>query len=552
MPDPWHEARSQIADLHCRYEKAWQRLFKYETAFRKANNDNTPVTGMLTTNKNVDEIVRDPPKPLSLSQPFDKDDDLTVMYENFRWMAFAIYYRIKLDGHSFILRRGEPECVVQFWPFTRFCFTKLENDLDDKILSHLCKTAKVDKFSKTAMELEDEGSTGIGIESHPAGRMAGVVPAHVERGLTVDGELEVQESDTSNVLAGNQTVSLDEPNASNPTRQQELQSDEERQAEHDTNENGLIEENTESASIGQQDLSAPMLNWINNGETNSARWDPSPKISLHDEKAIFLGTMPVTNLQVQILQPDGSILLQETTVVPQQTMIADMQPFMFEPKTERALEDPFCIFVPVPISEASTAVSTADMQATSAPMMEISSIVPSQQKVDMFIVEADCQLFGFIPAKIKSRQGLLLDGETVRETVVPIQPSISLGTVFPSLRGSLFDVVAVDNPTFTYAERTLDLAEPAGVRLTADLLFQNKLAPVSDALKNLFNMATPSLHMEAYLGPFVDWQNTFQASSLVFRGSFEAMTLALGDMMTIRRLGVELSCVKQAATKGIS
>jgi hypothetical protein len=158
-----------------------------------------------------------------------------------------------------------------------------------------------------------------------------------------------------------------------------------------------------------------------------------------------------------------------------------------------------------------------------------------------FAYTGDIMLFGLVPAQFFAYQHISTHGFPYHEAAKIKAQRLSLGSLLPELKGSPLDAIALQDPQFGFAERTFDLARPAGLYFETDIVFQGPLQPVADFLKDFFHQGSPAIHFSAYLGQVRDWNHLFAPSSFALRGSLEHVSVKILDVLEFTCIGVELS-----------
>ncbi|KAL0933939.1 uncharacterized protein CTRU02_210738 [Colletotrichum truncatum] len=157
----------------------------------------------------------------------------------------------------------------------------------------------------------------------------------------------------------------------------------------------------------------------------------------------------------------------------------------------------------------------------------------------------DLNLFGLIPSKIYvyEHAGSLLHPYNEEIRIAP-DGSISLGTFMPSLKGSKWDTISLENPILGFQEEvTLDggSSRTKGLYFETDLVFRGALQPVSDFLRDFFHQEKPSLRFSAWLGGSRDYAIPPRPPSFVLRGSLEHVSVNVLDILTFQEIGIELN-----------
>ncbi|KAF5630147.1 uncharacterized protein FTJAE_8298 [Fusarium tjaetaba] len=157
----------------------------------------------------------------------------------------------------------------------------------------------------------------------------------------------------------------------------------------------------------------------------------------------------------------------------------------------------------------------------------------------------DLKLFGLIPSKIYvyEHAGSLLHPYN-EEVKIAAGEAISLGTFIPSLKGSEWDMISLENPILGFQEEvTLDglRRRTRGLYFETDVAFRGAMQPVSDFLQDFFHQEKPAIRFSTWLGGSRDYAIPLSPPSFVLRGSLEHVSVNVLDILTFREIGVELS-----------
>ncbi|KAK3352468.1 hypothetical protein B0T25DRAFT_631239 [Lasiosphaeria hispida] len=169
---------------------------------------------------------------------------------------------------------------------------------------------------------------------------------------------------------------------------------------------------------------------------------------------------------------------------------------------------------------------------------------PGLQTLSNSAIVGDMKLFGLIPAKIYMYEhaGTALHPYNEEIRIAPDGP-LSLGTFMPSLKGSEWDIIALENPILGFQEEIMldgTLSRLNGLYFETDLVFQGALQPVSDFLKDFFHQEKPAIRFSAWLGESRDYGMPLRVPSFQLRGSLEHVSVNILDILTFRQIGVEL------------
>ncbi|KAL2690160.1 hypothetical protein Neosp_004228 [[Neocosmospora] mangrovei] len=160
----------------------------------------------------------------------------------------------------------------------------------------------------------------------------------------------------------------------------------------------------------------------------------------------------------------------------------------------------------------------------------------------------DMKLFGLIPSKIYvyEHAGSVLHPYNEEIKIAP-DGSLSLGTFMPSLKGSEWDMITLENPILGFQEEVMldgSFSRMSGLYFETDLVFRGALQPVSDFLQDFFQQEKPAIRFSAWLGESRDYAKPFSLPSFQLRGSLEHVSVNVLDILTFREIGVELSGYK--------
>lgn len=157
----------------------------------------------------------------------------------------------------------------------------------------------------------------------------------------------------------------------------------------------------------------------------------------------------------------------------------------------------------------------------------------------------DLKLFGLIPSKIYvyEHAGSLLHPYHEEIRISPDGP-ISLGAFIPSLKGSEWDMISLENPILGFQEEAmLDglLSRTKGLYFESELVFRGALQPVSDFFQDFFHQDTPSIRFTAWLDGFRDYAFPPTPPSFVLSGSLDHVSVNVLDVLKFRQIGIELN-----------
>jgi hypothetical protein len=168
---------------------------------------------------------------------------------------------------------------------------------------------------------------------------------------------------------------------------------------------------------------------------------------------------------------------------------------------------------------------------------------PVQVAPPGYVLTGDIQLFGLLPAKLYSFQGTASDG-SVHE-LVTFADDLSLAKLFPDFTDSEFDSIRFQNVQLRYSDRSTADNPSTGTWLEGDVIFQGALQPIADVLHSTFNQANPKLHMEFLIGMDRNWNTLNMPGNFTIRGSLEAVSVKLADLIEFTTLGVEIHVNKE-------
>ncbi|KAF4461821.1 hypothetical protein FALBO_11375 [Fusarium albosuccineum] len=249
---------------------------------------------------------------------------------------------------------------------------------------------------------------------------------------------------------------------------------------------------------------------------------------LSANNSIELGDATVYNLKLISVDEDGDeIHLQPVTPTKSsngQSILKDGLPTP-QPTPMPKAGDPFDkASLPVPVGKSVTA---HDSPANFAYM-------------------GDMKLFGLFPSKVYFYQHVSDELHPYDEVVkISSAERLSLANLLPSLKGSDWDAIALEDPILGYQEEQLIGASAIGRRrglyFESDVVFQGTLQPVSDFLRDFFHQDKPAIRLSTWLSEGRQYGKLEAPSSFVLRGSLQHMSLDLLDILKFREIGVELS-----------
>jgi len=162
-----------------------------------------------------------------------------------------------------------------------------------------------------------------------------------------------------------------------------------------------------------------------------------------------------------------------------------------------------------------------------------------------FAYVGDMRLFGLIPSKVYVYQHISDDLHPYDEVIkIAHGERISLGALWPSLQGSDWDIIALEDPILGFQETAGvggPLGRQSGLYFETDVVFQGALQPVSDFLKDFFHQEKPAIRMSTWLSQDRRYGQAFKPASFVLRGSMQHVSVNLLDILTFREIGIELT-----------
>ncbi|KAI1759626.1 hypothetical protein GGR53DRAFT_527038 [Hypoxylon sp. FL1150] len=158
----------------------------------------------------------------------------------------------------------------------------------------------------------------------------------------------------------------------------------------------------------------------------------------------------------------------------------------------------------------------------------------------------DLKLFGLVPAQLYMYHHVSDELHPYTEIVkLAKTEQISLGTFIPSLEGSEWDMIRLNNMILGWQHRTsrgrARTIRQKGMYLETDIAFQGVLQPVSDFMRDFFRQEHPSLHVMAWLGSTRTYDKVDQPASLILRSTLEHISVNVLDILEFREIGLELT-----------
>ncbi|KAK7178411.1 hypothetical protein PSPO01_15541 [Paraphaeosphaeria sporulosa] len=159
-----------------------------------------------------------------------------------------------------------------------------------------------------------------------------------------------------------------------------------------------------------------------------------------------------------------------------------------------------------------------------------------------FVLNGKIKLFGVFPATMYAFHGTVSQG--VRQIVPLESKQLTISDIITSLKGSEIDGIVLENTQFAYNELDADTYQ-SGLWLQTDIVFSGPLQSISDTLKNIFHQQNPSLTVQGLLSITNDWIHPFIPSSFCLSGSFQNISVKLGDIVEFTSLGIGLDVGRQ-------
>lgn len=162
-----------------------------------------------------------------------------------------------------------------------------------------------------------------------------------------------------------------------------------------------------------------------------------------------------------------------------------------------------------------------------------------------FVLGGDIKLFGMnLPAKLYSFQG---EVEIAAREMVVIGEQMMLKNLLKGFGGGLFDDVMLKHTVLTYqAEEDPVAGKPQGLHFETEVLFEGALESLRETLAKLFGVTEPSLKVGGRIGTDREWSKPLSPVDFVVKGSFMGIECKVGDMITFKSVGVQLSAAKEA------
>jgi len=161
-----------------------------------------------------------------------------------------------------------------------------------------------------------------------------------------------------------------------------------------------------------------------------------------------------------------------------------------------------------------------------------------------FILSGDINVFGKLPGKLYTFQGTASDGGV--HEIVTLANDTTLGALLSGL--DEVDIAGIQLKTLQL-EYTDGVTTPShkipGLWFEADVALGGILQPVSDILKSIFNQSDPELHAECFLGYDRDWTQLETPTGITMRGTYDGISVKLGDHLELTNCGVNISIVSE-------
>ncbi|KAF4337443.1 hypothetical protein FBEOM_8672 [Fusarium beomiforme] len=157
----------------------------------------------------------------------------------------------------------------------------------------------------------------------------------------------------------------------------------------------------------------------------------------------------------------------------------------------------------------------------------------------------DLKLFGLIPSKLYIYHHISDELHPYKEVVkISTFQELSLGTLMPSLKGTTWDMIRLQDTILGWRATSSNLAtgvQQRGMYLETDVIFQGALQPVSDFFRDFFQQDQPALHMSVYMGSKRTYDKFDMPSDLTLRGSLRHLSLNILEILEFHEIGVELT-----------
>ena len=200
------------------------------------------------------------------------------------------------------------------------------------------------------------------------------------------------------------------------------------------------------------------------------------------------------------------------------------------PLSLRKEEDPFNKAV-APAAKSNAASSKQDNTAHDSPAN--------------FAYVGDMKLFGVIPAQMYIYEHVSDILHPYAEVVkLAFCKQLSLGTLLPSIKGSEWDAICLDNPILGFQESvTMNgaLYRHRGLYFETDIIFQGILQPVSDFLRKFFRQENLAIRLSTWLGEEHSYRSPINLSTFMLRGSLEHVSVNVMDVLEFYEIGLELT-----------
>lgn len=158
-----------------------------------------------------------------------------------------------------------------------------------------------------------------------------------------------------------------------------------------------------------------------------------------------------------------------------------------------------------------------------------------------FAYVGDMELFGHLPAQVYFYEHISDDLHPYTEVVkVTDCEELSLGKLFPGLKGSAWDLIRLNNSHLCLQESATAYSSQNGMYLETDIGLQGALQPASDFLRDFFQQEKPAIRFSGWLGSERCYNEIACPPSMVLRGSLDHVCVNILDTLELHRIGVEL------------
>lgn len=541
----------------------FQEFFQLERALRRmiTNDHECDVKGELriTSNRNLNVQRYDIPANggnVNPTQTPFNNSEMDGVWQVHPWICYAMEYMMSMNGRSMLLDWDNPKVTVEFYPFTRLFYTKGEIMVDLKLLNDAYDEKKTNHLNS---QLPPANNWSL-----RAGNINSIAMESRTRSSNDKFKTNGNVKSLANLMRNTtlEAFEMEDPNAidmNDPMTQLQLKL---------VNEDGFV-------SIDAVDQTLD----LENVQFRKTMEVPTPILSSPAQSQ--LGRK--MNLKTNLYSNDAKAQAPQTSLTiggirlenPKIVIAKDMESFADISVTIKTVQlgssGSGMLLQPLPASSSPTQRHDKELQPrilllSPRPSLEVRVHGPALTniaeikeltrateanligaiKMPEFMLKGDIyQLFGLpgVTAQLFTRQSDRAD-IPVFEKVTPNLFNNPLGAIFPFIQDSLMTTIPIENLAFIYSEDHTDIIHPAGLRLEADLQFKGALQFVGDILKELFgerNTPPTGLHISAYLSSSRNWKTLPAITSITLQGSFENIDLWIGDIINIRRIGLEVS-----------